>query len=228
MGGNSQVQIMRAMTRTMALRWPCLQSTLTMITVVWQLGIVGTENNKLPPSVTEVHGQSTLISSRPLLSCHLYPQNQIPMCLWPQSHPHCHNHRTGPPRAPVNGGRIAHSRANKKGPSKTVTLADAVQKTVVLSYKVLRVDVNREHGQIRKVSATQLKLRLEDLARVPPVGIIKGLLVWLDNCMLLHMHLHVYRFCFVQGANFFCYGCSGQFVDHWRSACVLCGMETSK
>ena len=47
----------------------------------------------------------------------------------------------------------------------------------MLSYKVLRVDVNREHGQIRKVSETRLQLRLEDLARVPPVGIIKGLLV---------------------------------------------------
>ena len=67
----------------------------------------------------------------------------------------------------------AHTRASKKGTSKTVTLADAVQKTAVLSYKVLQVDVNREHGQIRKVSETRLKLRLEDLARVPPMGIIK-------------------------------------------------------
>ena len=91
--------------------------------------------------------------------------------------------------------RTPHSRANKKGPSKTVTLADAVQKTVVLSYKVLRVDVNREHGQIKKVGETRLKLRLEDLARVPPVGIIKGLLVWPDNRVLLHVHIHVYRFC---------------------------------
>ena len=70
--------------------------------------------------------------------------------------------------------RNPHSRGNKKATAKTVTLADAVQKTVVLSHKVLRVDVKREHGQIRKVSETRLKLRLEDLARVPPVGIIKG------------------------------------------------------
>ena len=62
----------------------------------------------------------------------------------------------------------------------------------MLSYKVLRVDVNREQGQIKKVSETRPKLRLEDLARVPPVGIIKGLLVWPDNCMLLHVHLHVH------------------------------------
>ena len=69
------------------------------------------------------------------------------------------------------------SRGNKKATPKTDTLADAVQKTMVLSHKVLRVDVNREHGQIRTVSETRPKLRLEDLARVPPVGIIKGLLV---------------------------------------------------
>ena len=67
-----------------------------------------------------------------------------------------------------------HGRGNKKATAKTVTLADAVQKTVVLSHKVLRVDVNREHGQIRKVGETRLKPRLEDLARGPPVGIIKG------------------------------------------------------
>ena len=74
----------------------------------------------------------------------------------------------------------------------------------MLSYKVLQVDVNPEHGQIRKVSETRLKLWLEDLARVPPVGIIKGLLMWPDNCMLLHVHLHVYRFRSVPGAFFFC------------------------
>ena len=51
--------------------------------------------------------------------------------------------------------RTLHTRGNKKGPSKTVTLADVVQKTLVLSYKVLRVDVNREHGQITKVSETR-------------------------------------------------------------------------
>ena len=95
-----------------------------------------------------------------------------------------------------------HSRGNKKATAKTVTLADAVQKTVVLSHKVLRVDVNREHGHIRKVSETRLKLRLEDLARVPPVGIIKGLLVWPNNCMLLHLLLHVCRLCTVLGTNF--------------------------
>ena len=43
----------------------------------------------------------------------------------------------------------------------------------MLSYKVVRVDVNREHRQLKKVSETRLKLRLEDLARVPPMGIIK-------------------------------------------------------
>ena len=73
--------------------------------------------------------------------------------------------------------RNPHSRGNKKATAKTVTLADAVQKTVVLSHKVLRVDVNREHWQIRKVSQTRLKLWPEDLARVPPVRIITGLLV---------------------------------------------------
>ena len=91
---------------------------------------------------------------------------------------------------------------NKKETSKTVTLADAVQKTVVLFHKVLRVDVNREHGQTRKVSETRLKPRLEDLARVPPVGIIKGLLVWPDNCMLMHVHLLVCRWCTSVGTNF--------------------------
>ena len=50
---------------------------------------------------------------------------------------------------------------------------------------------------------TKLKLRLKDLARLPPVGIIKGLLLWPDNCMLLHVHLHVCRFCTVPGTNFF-------------------------
>ena len=73
----------------------------------YKLGMVGIKNNKLPPSVTEIHDQSTLISSGPPVSCHLYPQNQIPMCLWPESHPHCHNHCRGPPRAPVNGRRAA-------------------------------------------------------------------------------------------------------------------------
>ena len=34
---NSQVRMMRAMTRTMALRWPCLQSTATVITVVCRM-----------------------------------------------------------------------------------------------------------------------------------------------------------------------------------------------
>ena len=98
--------------------------------------------------------------------------------------------------------RTPHGWGSKKGPSKTVTLADAVQKTVVLSRKVLPVDVNREHGQIRKVSETRLKLRLEKLATVPPVGIIKGLLVWPDNCMLLHVHLHLCRLFYVLGTNF--------------------------
>ena len=59
------------------------------------------------------------------------------------------------------------------------------------------------------------------------MGIIKGLLVWPDNRMLLHMHLHVYRLCSVVGANFFRYQCSRQFLYHWWSACMLCGTETS-
>ena len=99
--------------------------------------------------------------------------------------------------------RTPHNRANKKGPSTTVTVADAIHKTVVLSYKVVQVDVNREHGQMTKVSETRLKRRLEDLARVPPVGIIKGLLVWPKDSMLLHLHLRVCRFCIVPGTNFF-------------------------
>ena len=123
---------------------------------------------------------------------------------------------------------MPHNRANKKGRSKTVTLADAIQKTVVLSYKILQVDVNREHGQIRKVNETRRKLPVQDLARVPPVGIIKGFVVWLDNGMLLHVYLHVYRFCSVLGANFFCYCCSGQFLHHWWAACLLCATEISK
>ena len=98
--------------------------------------------------------------------------------------------------------RNPHSRGNKKATAQTVTLADAVQKTVVLSHKFLRVDGNREHGQIRKVSETTLKLRPEDLARVPPVGIIKGLLVWPDNCMLLHLLLHVCHLCTGLGTKF--------------------------
>ena len=72
----------------------------------------------------------------------------------------------------------------------------------MLSHKILREDVNREHGQIRKVSETRLKLRLEDLARVPPMGIIKGLLVWPDNCILMHVCLHVCRLCTVLWTNF--------------------------
>ena len=98
--------------------------------------------------------------------------------------------------------QVPVSRGNKKATPKTVTLAHAVQKSVVLSHKVPRVDVNREHGQIRKVSETRLKLRPEDSARVPPLGIIKGLLVWPDNCMLLHLLLHVRRLCTVLGTNF--------------------------
>ena len=97
--------------------------------------------------------------------------------------------------------RNPQSRGNKKVPSKTVTLADAVQKTVS-SHKVLQVDTNCEQGPIWKVSETRLKLRLEDWARVFPVGIIKGLLVWPKNCMLLHVQLHVCRLCTVLGTNF--------------------------
>ena len=111
---------------------------------------------------------------------------------------------TQPSRGSFEGPsqRNQHGRGNKKGPSKTGTLADAVQKTVVLSHKVLRVNVNREHGQMRKVSETRLKLRLEDLARVPPVGIINGLVVWPDNCMLPHLHLHFCGLCNLLGMNF--------------------------
>ena len=72
----------------------------------------------------------------------------------------------------------------------------------MLSHKVMRVDVNRGHGQIRKISETRPKLRLGDLARVPPVGIIKALVVWPDNCMLLHVHLHVCCLCTVLRTNF--------------------------
>ena len=54
--------------------------------------------------------------------------------------------------------RTPRSLANRKGPSKAVTQAEAIQKTVVLSYKVLRVDVHREHGQIGKLSKTRMKL----------------------------------------------------------------------
>ena len=60
---------------------------------------------------------------------------------------------------------------------------------MVLSQKVLLVDLYREYGQIRKVSDTRLKMQPEDLARVPPPGIIKGLLVSPDSRMLLHVHL---------------------------------------
>ena len=99
---------------------------------------------------------------------------------------------------------------------------------MVLSYKVVRVDLNWEHGQIMKVIETRLKLRLEDLARLPPVGIISRLLVRPDNRMSLHVHLHAHRFRSVLGANFFSHYCSGKFLDHWWSVCVLCGMETSR
>ena len=108
--------------------------------------------------------------------------------------------------------RTPQSRAKNDGPWKTlkaVTLAEAVQKIVVLSYIVLWVDVNRDHGQIRKISETTMKLRVEDLARVPPVGIIKDFLVWPDNCILLHVHLHACRSCTVPGGIFFYYCCSG-------------------
>ena len=73
----------------------------------------------------------------------------------------------------------------------------------MLSHKVLRVDVNWGYGQIRKVGDTRLKMRRDDLARVPPARIIKALLVWPNNHMLLHVHLDVYRFCFVLGVLFF-------------------------
>ena len=57
----------------------------------YKLGITGPETTKSPLSINVIHARSTLISSRPPLSCHLYPQNQIPMCLWPLSHPLYHN-----------------------------------------------------------------------------------------------------------------------------------------
>ena len=107
--------------------------------------------------------------------------------------------------------RTPHSRANKKGLTKMFTLAYAVQKTVVLSHKVPRVDVNREYGQIREVSNTRLKMRLEDLARVPSVGIIKGLVVWLDNRRLLHVHVHVYPFHSLLRVNIFSNDSVGNF-----------------
>ena len=47
-----------------------------------------------------------------------------------------------------------------------------------------------------------MKLQLEDLARLPPAEIIEGLLVWPDNCMLLHMQLHICRLCTVLGTSF--------------------------
>ena len=47
----------------------------------YKLGIIGPETTKSPLCVTEIHAQSTLISSSPPLSCHMYPQNQIPMLL---------------------------------------------------------------------------------------------------------------------------------------------------
>ena len=68
----------------------------------YNLRITGPETSKSPLSVNVILAQSTLISSRPPLSCHLYPQNQTPVCLWPQSHPYHHNPRRVPPRAPVN------------------------------------------------------------------------------------------------------------------------------
>ena len=34
------------------------------------------------------------------------------------------------------------------------------------------------------------------------MGIIKDILVWPDNCILLHVHLHVGRLCTVLGTNF--------------------------
>ena len=125
------------------------------------------------------------------------------------------------PVAPEPPSLSQPSQGSSEGPNPRTLVT-----LVVLSYKVLRVDVNRKHGQIRKVSETRLKLQLEDLARVPPAGIIKALLVWPENRMLLHLHLHFHRFCFVLGANFFCNCCSGQFLDQF--ACVSCGTETSR
>ena len=87
-----------------------------------------------------------------------------------------------------------------------MTLADAVQKTVVLSHNVLRVDVNREHAQIWKVSKTRLTLRVEDLARVPPVGIIKGLLTAVCCCTCTYASVVCVRAC---GRIFFRYCVSG-------------------
>ena len=99
--------------------------------------------------------------------------------------------------------RTMHNRANEKGLLKTVTLAHEVQKTLVLSHGVPRVDVNREYGQITKVSDTRLTMRPENLARLPraPVGIIKDLLAWPGNRMLVYVHLHVDHFYFVVGMN---------------------------
>ena len=79
----------------------------------------------------------------------------------------------------------------------------------MLSHKVLRMDVNREHGQIRKVGETRPKLRLEDLARVPPVGIIKGLLVRPDNCMCCTCTYTSVVCVLAWGRIFFCYCLSG-------------------
>ena len=35
------------------------------------------------------------------------------------------------------------------------------------------------------------------------MGILKGLLLWPNNCMLLHVHPQVCPFCTVPGTNFF-------------------------
>ena len=87
--------------------------------------------------------------------------------------------------------RTPHNRAAKKAGIRTVSLADSVQRTVTVSYKVPRIDENREYGQTRKVSDVRVKRRFDNLARVPRANIIKGFLVWPDNCMLL-----LYKFSF--------------------------------
>ena len=135
--------------------------------------ITGPETSKSPLSIDVILAQSTLISSRPPIVMSSVPpksNTNVPVALEP---PVSSQPSQGSSEGPSQ--RSTHSRGNKKAAAKTVTLADAVQKTVVLSHKVLRVDVNREHGQIRKVSETRLKLRLEDLARVPPVGDHQGI-----------------------------------------------------
>ena len=92
------------------------------------------------------------IEAKPVVfACSLFNQCQMrlpkhePTSLWAQTPPSL----LQPSQPTVDGlsQRTPHSRAAKKAGIRTVSFVDSVQRTMILSYKVLRIDENREYGQ---------------------------------------------------------------------------------